>query len=218
MARRRSRVIAALHVFWKPALNAHLGSAALDRFHRLRHERVRRMKIGVRRVRPAAESAKRAADDAHVGEVQVPVHDVGNAIADRAAAKLVRHLHQREEIVPFDRGQGEPLFEVESASVERLLEQAGNRETGGPQRLLPGDFSPARLHRFNGRLRHGSHFRTSVPVFTPEILQVRLYASVHELRLRSEFRIDRQPFAQDEAGSGRSRWPARESAARPLRD
>ena len=163
-------VIAAVEISWKPALNAHLCGAALDRFHRFRHERFRGMKIGVRRVRPAAESAKRAADDADVGEVQVPVHDIGNAIADRAAAKFVRHLHQREEVVPFDRGQGEPLFEVESASVERLLEQAGNRKTGGPQSLLPGDFSPARLHRLqdrglegslqpgrmqHGRLRHG---------------------------------------------------------------
>src|SRR3977135_4638462 len=81
-------VIAALQVFWKPALNAHLGRAALDRFHRLRHERFRGMKIGVRRVRPAAESTKTSADDANVGKVQVPVYDVGNAIADRAAAKL----------------------------------------------------------------------------------------------------------------------------------
>ena len=141
-------VITALQLFWKPALNAHLGSAALDRFHRLRHERFRGMKIGVRRVRPAAESAKSAADDADVGEVQVPVHDVGNAIADRAAAKLIRHLDQREEVVPFDRSQGKPLLEVENASVERFLEQAGNRETGGVQRLLPGDFPPARLQRF----------------------------------------------------------------------
>jgi hypothetical protein len=42
----------------------------------------------------------------------------------------------------------------------------------------------------------------SVSVFTAQTLEVRLYASVHELRLRGELRIDRQPFAQDEAGSG----------------
>jgi hypothetical protein len=111
-------VIAALQVFWKPALNAHFGRAALDRFHRLRHKRFRGMKIGVRRVRPAAESAKSAADDANVGEVQVPIHDIGDAVADRAVAKFIRHFHQREEIVPSTAVKASPL-RSRSASVER---------------------------------------------------------------------------------------------------
>ena len=93
----------------------------LDRLERFGNQRIRGMKISVRRIRPPAESAKSAADDANVGEIQISVHHVGDAVADHAPAKLVRDFHQRQKVVPFDRGQRQSLFEAQDRSRRGLF-------------------------------------------------------------------------------------------------
>ncbi len=55
-------------------------------------------------------------------KVQIPIHHVGDAVADHAPPNLVRDFHQRQQVVPFDGGQRQPLFEAEIVAGERLLQ------------------------------------------------------------------------------------------------
>ena len=140
-------VVIAVEVLREAALDAHFGGAELNRFDRLGNQRIRGMKISVRRIRPSAEPAKSAADDADIREIQIPVHHVGDAVADHAPAKLVRDFHQSQQVVPFDRGQRQSLFKVEVIPGKRFLQRVGNRRARRREGAIPGHFSPFRSHR-----------------------------------------------------------------------
>ena len=145
---KKFNVVVAVEIFREAALNAHFGGAALDRLERLGNQRIRGMKISIRRIRPAAEPAKSAADDADVGEIQISVHHVRDAVADRAPAKLVRDLHQRQQVVPFDRGQRQSLFETEIVPGKDFLQGLGDVSARRRKRSIQGNFAPFGIHCF----------------------------------------------------------------------
>src|SRR5207245_10898020 len=115
---KKFNVIVSVEIFGKAALNTHLRGALLNRLYGLGKQRICGMKIGIGRVWPSAESAKSAADDTDVGEIQISVQHVGDAVPARAAAKPVRDLPQSQKLVPFDCPQRTPPFR--SASVPAM--------------------------------------------------------------------------------------------------
>src|ERR1700690_2762805 len=110
------------------------------------------MEISLRRIWPPAESAKSAAHDANVGEIQIPVHYVGDAVADSTMTELVRDFHERQKVFVFHLGQGQPLFRAQIAPRENLFQGLGNISARHSDRSIQGDFNPFGIHYFE----HGS--------------------------------------------------------------
>ena len=138
---KKFNVIVAVEIFREAALNAHFRGPTLDRLERLGNQRIRGMKISFRRIRPSAEPAKSAADDANVGEIQISVHYVGDAVADRAPAKLVRDFHQSQQVVPFDLGQRQSLIEAQIVPGEDFFQGLGDVWARRRKGAIPGNFA-----------------------------------------------------------------------------
>src|SRR6185503_14251528 len=76
-------VIVRIKAAWQAALNAYLGGTDLRGVHRLARNFFRSVEVDVFLARAPAESAELAANEANVGEVDVPVYDVGNEVANQ---------------------------------------------------------------------------------------------------------------------------------------
>src|SRR5690349_14588546 len=89
---KKFNVIVAVEVFRQTAWNANFSRTPLNCLEGFGKQRICGMKISIRRIRPATEPAKSAAHDTDVGEIQIPVHHVGDAVANHPTAKFVRYL------------------------------------------------------------------------------------------------------------------------------
>src|SRR5260370_4725299 len=115
-----------IQVARQPALDAHFGCAALARLARPANDFLERKRVGVRRARPAAKAAKTAADIANVCEIDVPIDDVSDHVADRLSSQLVLHCDKRVQIGALGRAQPQAFLEAESFSASRLLQNVAN--------------------------------------------------------------------------------------------
>ena len=106
---RQIRVDAALHADLGGADHPGLLGAGADLVHRQR--------VGVRVRAPLGERAEPAAGVADVGEVDVPVHHVGDVVADRCLAQLIGDLRQLVERGPGRGDQGERLVVGQTGRV-----------------------------------------------------------------------------------------------------
>src|SRR5580704_732077 len=104
------------------------------------------MKISFRRIRSPAEPAKSAADDANVGEIQIPVHYVRDAVADYAPPKLVRDFEQSQQVVSFDRGQRQSLLEAQIVPREDFFQGLGYVSARSCNRAIQGNGDPFGIH------------------------------------------------------------------------
>src|SRR5579863_168626 len=82
-------IVITVEVLRQAALNAYFGGALFNRLDGFGHQRFRGVEISVRRIRPPAETAKSAADNAHIRKIQISVYHIGNLVTDDAAANLV---------------------------------------------------------------------------------------------------------------------------------
>ncbi len=117
-----------------PALHAHLGGAGDVRLPRAVRDLGRGQGEGVGVTLALRERAEPAAGVADVGEVDVPVHHVGDVVADRVAAQLIGQRDDRLETRPVRVCEGDVLGVGASGRV--LL--------GGAQR---GEHVPVQPHR-----------------------------------------------------------------------
>src|SRR3954468_8792634 len=143
------------------ALHADLRRAEVDRFLHTGGEVVLAHQVGIRGALALAETAERAADDADVGEVDVPIDDEGGGLPRKLGAQLVRrgpHLFDylwaglREE-------PRQPLL-AELLAAAALLYRLGRHLRCG-RRLLPSPGAPSRdeapvlqLHHVEDALLH----------------------------------------------------------------
>src|SRR5262249_34960297 len=114
------------------ALHAHLGGAAGDGVVDLAEDDVEAVGVGVRLPALALERAELAVDEAHVGEVDVAVHDVGDLVPHVGGADGIGgggQSHQvgagggKGRLGAHDRG----LVAMEGAGEGRALDGAGGR-------------------------------------------------------------------------------------------
>jgi hypothetical protein len=88
-----------VHVGVDAALHADLGGAAGDRFLDLAEDHVHAVRVRVGLPALALERAELAVHEADVREVDVPVDDVGDVVADVLAPDGVGRAHDRDEVV-----------------------------------------------------------------------------------------------------------------------
>ncbi len=99
------------------ALNADLRCAQLPGFDGFLPDLIRLKEIRVGFARAAAEGAELASHETDVGEVDVPIHDVGDEVAGKFGAQQVGGGEQAEQIVAFGAGQGVSLFLRDGVAV-----------------------------------------------------------------------------------------------------
>src|ERR1700738_5721828 len=85
----------AIEISRQTALDAHLGGACFPRFAGLADNVVDRKGIGIRRAGAFAKSAKAAANEADVWEIDVAVYAVGNRVADGFAPQRIGDRNER---------------------------------------------------------------------------------------------------------------------------
>src|SRR5579862_5191908 len=100
------------------------------------------MKISIRCIGTATESTKRAPHDADIGEIQIAIHHIGDAVTHFPPAKLVRDFDQRHEVLPFDGGQHQALVKAKVTSSERFFKSSSHCWSGGAQCAIPGNIVP----------------------------------------------------------------------------
>ena len=154
-------VVVAVEVGMDPALEAHLGRAALDRLddaplHLLELEQVR-LAAQVERERPLRERAEPALERADVRVVDVAVADERDLVADDLAAQLVgdrgdpRDLgtarrEQRDDLVDADLFAGDDAVEhlADRAARARAARRRREQQRAARGRRGPGDQAPSR--------------------------------------------------------------------------
>src|SRR5207302_2760071 len=101
----------AVEVAGKAALNANFGGAAVPGFLGAAHDLFEGERVGIGGLRPAAKSAKAAANEANVGEINVAVDDVSDGLAGGLAPQIIRDSHQRLQASSFGSRQLQSLLE-----------------------------------------------------------------------------------------------------------
>jgi len=119
-------------------LDAELGRPVLDGIEHPLAEFLSRVLIGVRRTPALPEPAERAADRAHVGDVDVAIHDEGHQLARQLLAQLVRRdADVLDRLGPCLGEQGRRLGRRQGRPITGLLgrrraDVAANRERRDP--------------------------------------------------------------------------------------
>ena len=106
----------------QPGLDADLGGAQVPRLAGAPHDLLDRQEVALLLAVVARERAEAAVLDAHVGEVDVAVHDIGDGVADVAPAQLVGGQRQRLQIPAGRPGQDVGLGHRDLEAVERPRE------------------------------------------------------------------------------------------------
>src|SRR5579862_481168 len=100
------------------------------------------MKISIRCIGTATESTKRAPHDADIGEIQIAIHHIGDAVTYFPPAKLVRDSDQSHQVLALDGGQRQALLKTKVASSKRFFKRSGHCWSGGAQCAIPGNIVP----------------------------------------------------------------------------
>ena len=133
----------AFHLGGQPGLDADLGRAEVRCLPCAADDLVEREEVALLLAEVAAERAEAAPFDADVGEVDVAVDDVGDAVAVDLPAQFVRRGHQREEPRAVGLEEARALLHGDLAAFEGFREDAGDVSwDAAQQRLQP---SPAVL-------------------------------------------------------------------------
>src|SRR5262249_4259521 len=113
-------VVRAVELGRQTRLDAHLGGAHLPGFHGAAYHLVEGQEVPFLLAVVAAESAEGAVLDAHVGEVDVPVHHVGDDVTRLPAAHLVGH--EGGDLTALHLGKTDALVQRELAALEGTAE------------------------------------------------------------------------------------------------
>ena len=118
----------AFHLGGQARLHAELRRPKLHGLAGAPDDLVEGKKVALLLAEVAAEGAEAAALDADVGEVDVPVDHVGDAVAVRPAPQLVGGGHQSEERRAVRLEETRALRRAHLAASERLVEGPRNVE------------------------------------------------------------------------------------------
>src|SRR5262249_24822805 len=115
-------VVRAVELRGQTRLDAHFGGTHLPGFHGAAYHLVEGQEVAFLLAVVAGESAEGAVLDAHVGEVDVPVHHVSDDVTCLPAAHLVGHEGKRVQLTTLHLGETDALVHRELAALEGAAE------------------------------------------------------------------------------------------------
>ena len=126
-------------------LDAQLGRAELERVVDPRDELLLVVLVGVRRALALAEAAERAADGAHVGDVDVAVDDERHELARELGAQLVGRLaHLLDRLRPRLGEHRRQLLRRQAQAIAAALDRSGNQIRADRRRRIGATGAAAR--------------------------------------------------------------------------
>src|SRR5207302_1925384 len=114
-------VVVRVKIARQSALHTHFASASLPRFERSQFDFFERVKVSVLLAGRAAERTEAATHEAHVGEVDVSIDDVGDHIADTLTANVIGCKQQRFEFAFSRVSEAQTFIEAKLVSVQRAF-------------------------------------------------------------------------------------------------
>ena len=149
----------------QPALDANFSRSQLPSLDSLLGELFEAEEVRITFARTTAEGTEFAANETHIGEIDVAIDDVGNKISDQIPAQGVGGDEQAEQVVAFDVGQQQALFSREMAAVlgfQNLIE--GGASFKGNARNNVGPLQRREALQFG--LGQGSDHRVSSTILS----------------------------------------------------
>ena len=119
-------VVRAVELGGQPRLDAHLGGAHLPGLHGAADDFLQGKEVSLLLAVVAAEGAEGAVLDAHVGEVDVAIDDVGDEVAGLPEAHLVRHEGEGVQLPALDLGEPHALVDGQLLAVQGMAENAAH--------------------------------------------------------------------------------------------
>src|SRR4029077_13588246 len=136
------------------ALDAHLGGAGVPGLARFTDDVVHGKRVSIGRARTLAQSAKAAAHEADVRNIDVAVSDVSDRAADGFAAQTVREGNERLKISAVGGGEQQALFEAKFVTRAGGFQTLAHCNGARRERGLRFRFFGVGTHRWHPGLRH----------------------------------------------------------------
>jgi len=89
---------------WQSALDTYFRRPQLRGFQGLAGYVIGREKVGILFTRASAEGAEFTANETYVGEIDIPIHDIGDDVSGQVAAQFVGGDQQAEQVITFGTG------------------------------------------------------------------------------------------------------------------
>jgi hypothetical protein len=119
-------VVRALELGRQARLDAHFGRAHLPRLEGAAHHLVHGQEVALFLAMVSAERAEGAVLDAHVGEVDIPIHYIGHHVTGLAPPHLVGDEGEGGEVAARDLGQRDAIVHGQLAAVEEAAENGAH--------------------------------------------------------------------------------------------
>ena len=126
-------VVPAVHTGGQAGLHAHLGRAQLPGFAGPAHHLFHGQKVALPGAVTAGKGAEPATLHAHVGEVDVAVDHVGDALADRLAPQVIRGGHQGHQLGAPGLEQPRALLDGDFPAFQRPFQDRPHFRSGQRQ-------------------------------------------------------------------------------------